>query len=85
MRLCHNTIITFRIGGFSNPRIMKLLSHIKKDMEFNNSLYSLVEVLIAISISQYRILDKKTKSFEKLFSALESFFGWIDMEGSNHP
>lgn len=64
---------------------MKLLSHIKKDMEFNNSLYSLVEVLIAISISQYRILDKKTKSFEKLFSALESFFGWIDMEGSHHP
>ena len=64
---------------------MKLLSHIKKDMEFNNSLYSLVEVLIAISISQYRILEKKTRSFEKLFSALESFFALIDVENSRHP
>lgn len=54
-------------------------------MEFNNGLYSLVEVLIAISISQYRILEKKTKSFEKLFGALESFFALIDVDNSSHP
>lgn len=64
---------------------MKLLSHIKKDMEFNNGLYGLVEVLIAISISQYRVLEKKTRSFEKLFGVLESFFALIDVENSSHP
>lgn len=64
---------------------MKLLSHIRKDMDFNTSLYGLIEVLIAISISHYRILERKIKLFEAFFASLESFFSLLPVEGSAHP
>lgn len=64
---------------------MKLLSQIKKDMEFNNSLYNLIEVLKEISLSQYRALEKKIKSFEKILIAIENLFETIDLENAKHP
>ncbi|MBU2221304.1 MAG: F0F1 ATP synthase subunit gamma, partial [Candidatus Omnitrophica bacterium] len=64
---------------------MRLLAQIKKDLDFNNNLYNLVEVLKEISISQYRIMEKKIKSFDKVFNALESLFEMFDPESSNHP
>ena len=64
---------------------MKLLSHLKKDMDFNQSLYGLVDVLKSISIAQYRVLEKKVNLFEKFFTCLEDFFGLIDTDSSEHP
>ena len=64
---------------------MKLLAQIRKDIDFNQSLYSLVDVLKSVAISQYRTLEKKVKSFEKFFSCLEDFFALIDTSGSSHP
>jgi len=64
---------------------MKLLAQIKKDMEFNNNLYNLIEVLKEISISQYHVLDKKIKSFELIFKRIENFFSMIDLVQCQHP
>lgn len=64
---------------------MRLLSQLKKDMDFNLSLYKLVEVLKEISIFQYHILEKKLKSFEKIFDVLKDLFAMINIEGTNHP
>ena len=43
---------------------MRLLSAIKKDLEFNLNLYNLIEVLKEIAIAQYKILEKKLKTFD---------------------
>jgi len=66
---------------------MKLLSQIKKDMEFNQNLSSLIEVLKEIAIAQYHTMEKKLKSYDKLFSILESFFEIIpaELDEMQHP
>lgn len=61
---------------------MKLLSQIKKELEFNHNLYNLIEVLKEISIAQYHILEKSIKSFEKISVIIESLFALIDTENS---
>ena len=64
---------------------MQTLSVIKKDMEFNRGLSSLIEVLKNIAVSQYRSLERKIKSFEILQTAIESFFELIDPSHIDHP
>ena len=64
---------------------MKLLSAIKKDLEFNLNLYNLVEVLKEIAIAQYRILEKRMKTFDVLFSGLGEIYGLLAGGGSSHP
>jgi ATP synthase F1 gamma subunit len=64
---------------------MKLLAQIKKDIDFNRNLYNLVEVLKEVAISQYHTLEKKMKSFEKIFVNIEDLFSMIDVESSAHP
>jgi F-type H+-transporting ATPase subunit gamma len=64
---------------------MKTLSSIKKDMEFNRGLSSLIDVLKTIAVSQYRTLEQKIKSFEKLLITIESFFESIDTTAVSHP
>lgn len=64
---------------------MKLLSQIKKDLEFNYNLYNLIEVLKEISLSQYRVLEKRIGSFEKIFVATENLLEMIDIENVAHP
>lgn len=64
---------------------MQLLSQIKKDMEFNQGLYSLIDVLKSIAISQYRSLENRLKQFEKFFVVLGGFFAMIDADKSDHP
>lgn len=64
---------------------MKTLSVLKKDMEFNKGLSSLIDVLKNIAVAQYRALEKRIKSYEKFELFLESFFGMIDLEHLNHP
>lgn len=64
---------------------MKLLSQIKKDMEFNQDLYRLIDILKAIAISQYRVLEKRIKLFDKFSSALENLFSLINVDKAEHP
>jgi ATP synthase F1 gamma subunit len=64
---------------------MKLLAQIKKDMEFNLNLYNLVEVLKEIAISQYRVLERKLKTFDSVFSHLGSIFDLLQAGGIKHP
>ncbi|MDD5729607.1 MAG: F0F1 ATP synthase subunit gamma [Candidatus Omnitrophica bacterium] len=64
---------------------MKLLSHIKKDMEFNQNLYNLIEVLKEIAITQYRILEKKIRTFDTVFSSLGAIFSILESRNLNHP
>jgi len=64
---------------------MKLLSQIKKDLEFNRSLTGLIEVLKEIAISQYHILEKKIKTYDKIFTILESLFDLIPTQNIQHP
>jgi ATP synthase F1 gamma subunit len=64
---------------------MQLLAQIKKDMDFNNTLYNLIEVLKEISISQYHSLDKRIKSFEFILRHIENFFSMIDLVQCQNP
>jgi ATP synthase F1 gamma subunit len=63
---------------------MKTISSLKKDLEFNLGLSSLIEALKAIAVSQYRALEQKIKTFEKLQLTIESFFELIDVSGTDH-
>jgi ATP synthase F1 gamma subunit len=63
---------------------MKLLSQIKKDLEFNLNLYNLIEVLKEIAIAQYRFLEKKIKTFENIFAALGNIFDLLQVGNFQH-
>ena len=54
-------------------------------MEFNKGLSSLIEVLKNISVSQYRTLEKKLKSFEELMLTVEDCFEFVDFNAATHP
>lgn len=64
---------------------MKLLSQIKNDIDFNRNLYNLVDALGKIAVSQYYILEKKVKLYEKIFTGLEEILAAIDIAGSGSP
>ncbi|MDP3731805.1 MAG: FoF1 ATP synthase subunit gamma [Candidatus Omnitrophota bacterium] len=64
---------------------MKILSSIKKDLEFNRGLYSLIEVLKNIAVAQYRMCEKRIKSFKELLLNIEGFLEFIDATAINHP
>jgi ATP synthase F1 gamma subunit len=64
---------------------MKTLSNIKKDLEFNRGLSSLIEVLKTMAVAQYRILEERLKIFEKLIVSIEDFFEHVDITKINHP
>lgn len=64
---------------------MKPLSVLKKDLEFNKGLFSLIEVLKNIAVSQYRALEQELASYEKLLLAIESFLTWFDTNQISHP
>ncbi len=61
------------------------MSVVKKDLEFNSGLSSLIEVLKNIAVSQYRILEQKIRAFEKFMLTIESFFEFIDFSQVDHP
>jgi ATP synthase F1 gamma subunit len=64
---------------------MKLLSAIKKDLEFNVNLYNLLEVLKEIAIAQYRILEKKIKKFDDIYAALSSIYAMLEAGKLDNP
>jgi len=64
---------------------MKSFSSIKKDLEFNKELSSLLNTMKDIAVSQFRALEQKLKSYDELFSTVDSFFELIDIEKVEHP
>lgn len=64
---------------------MRPLSTIKKDLEFNHGLSSLIEALKTIAVTQFRALERRIKSFEKLVLSIESFFELVDTAKIRHP
>lgn len=64
---------------------MKTLSILKKDLEFNKGLFSLIETLKTIAVSQYRALEQRLKSFQELILTIENFFGLIPIDVVAHP
>lgn len=58
---------------------------IKKDMDFNRGLSSLIEVLKNIAVSQYRSLEHKFGGFDKFMRSIESYFEFIDLSQTRHP
>ncbi len=64
---------------------MRLLSAIKKDLEFNLNLYNLIEVLKEIAIAQYKVLEKKLKTFDDVFGALSEVFALLQIGELKHP
>ena len=64
---------------------MQTMAVIKKDLDFNRGLSSLIEVLKNIAVSQFRSLEKKFNAFDKLIQAIESYFEFIDLAQVRHP
>ncbi len=64
---------------------MKVISQIKKDLDFNRSLFSLVEVLKSIAVSHYRMLEKMIKSEEQFYGILHQFFEFPFFRMMEHP
>ena len=64
---------------------MFVLPQLKKDIEFNKSLNSLVEVLKSIAVSHYHILERKIKNEEKFFAILRDFFAFPYLKQAQHP
>jgi ATP synthase F1 gamma subunit len=63
---------------------MRTLAALKKDLEFNKGLASLIEVLKSIAVSQYRSLEQRLKTFEKFLEEGEGFFSLIDTDKVEH-
>jgi ATP synthase F1 gamma subunit len=64
---------------------MKTVSALKKDLEFNSGLSSLIEVLKTIAVSQYRALEHRLKSYEEFLRTIENFFRFLDINSVDHP
>src|SRR3989338_441268 len=64
---------------------MKLLSQIKNDIDFNRNLYNLVDALGKIAVSQYYLLEKKVKLYEKIFTGVGEIFAAVDIVNSSSP
>ncbi len=64
---------------------MKAITEIKKDMDFNKSLRSLVEVLKSIAVSHYHTLERKIKVEERFYAILRDFFTFPHLRLAEHP
>ena len=64
---------------------MKTVSALKKDLEFNGGLFSLIEVLKTIAVSQYRSLEHRLKTYEAFLKTIENFFRFFDVNSIDHP
>ncbi len=64
---------------------MKTVSALKRDLEFNGGLSSLIEVLKTIAVSQFRTLEHRLKSYEDFLKTIENFFRFFDINTLEHP
>jgi len=59
--------------------------HIKKTIDLNKGFRSLLEVLKLVAVSEYHILEKRLRFFERFHEALEAFFGSVNLDAIRHP
>src|SRR3989338_1914506 len=64
---------------------MLAITKIKKDIEFNKNLRSMLEILKTVAASQFHILEKKLKLFEAFENVLKDFFQLFDLTTLKHP
>jgi len=58
---------------------------LKNDMEFYNSLGSLIEVLKLIAAAQYQALERKIKEYASYLDAIGDIFSGLDLQKVEHP
>lgn len=61
------------------------LLKLKKDIQFNNNLHSILGTMKSVSALQFRILEQKLKVFEPFEKSLGDFFNTLDLERIRHP
>lgn len=64
---------------------MAVIAQIKKDIEFNRNLRSLVEVLKSVAAAHYHALERKITSDKKFYEILETFMRFPQLVLSQHP
>ena len=64
---------------------MAIIANIKKDRDFYKNLFSLLKVLKGVAVSQYHILERKIKSFDKFHQTVEGFLDEIDTANFPNP
>lgn len=58
---------------------------LKKDIQLNADLTSVLGVMEDIAVSQFHSLDKKKQRFKVIMEAFERFFSMINLSGLKHP
>lgn len=58
---------------------------LKKDIQLNADLTSVLGVMQDIAVSQFHSLDKKKQRFKVIMEAFEGFFSMINLFGLKHP
>ena len=61
------------------------LLKLKKDIQFNNNLHSILGTMKSVSVFQFRMLEQKLKFAGPLEKSLGDFFNTIDLERVQHP
>jgi ATP synthase F1 gamma subunit len=64
---------------------MQAIPEIKKDIEFNRNLRSLVEVLKSIAVAHYHTLEKKIRVEGEFYATLKEFFAMEALRRVPHP
>ena len=60
-------------------------SHLKKNIDFNKSFRSLLEVLKLVAVSEYHNLEKRFRTNDRLTTMLGEFFDAVDLSAIDHP
>jgi ATP synthase F1 gamma subunit len=59
--------------------------HIKRNIDFNKSFRSLLEVLKLVAVSEYHNLEHRFRTFDRLNTMLGEFFDSVDLSVVQHP
>ncbi len=60
-------------------------AYIKRTIDFNARFRSLLEILKLVAVSQYYVLEKRLKTFDRLQEIVGQFFDMTDMSAATHP
>lgn len=61
------------------------LNELRKDLQFNAELLSLVETLKNVAGAQYHALEKQKERFDEFMDAFSGFFRVVNLTTVNHP
>lgn len=62
-----------------------LLTRLRRDLQFNGDLLSLVETLKNIAGSQYHLMEKEKERFDLFMNAFSDFFRVVDLVNVDNP